>query len=98
MVEAVVAGAMEHGCTSDEAVHLFRGIWYYTVGEILVRAHSDARRPPDQTFFSSLDPAQVPRLAGIGNRWPALAAQDTYLDGLGAFVDGLLSRAARPTP
>ena len=85
-------------CTSDQTVHLFRAVWYYTVGEILVRARSDGRRPPDQTFFGSLDPSQLPRLAGIGNRWPALAAQDTYPQGLRALVDGLLARATRPAP
>ncbi|WP_433345076.1 TetR/AcrR family transcriptional regulator [Microtetraspora malaysiensis] len=95
MVEAIVAGAKDHGCTSVQAVDAFRSIWYYTVGEILVRAHS-ARRPADdehRTFFSSLDASQVPQLAAIGDQWPTLAARDTYSQGLGAFVDGLLAQA-----
>ncbi|WP_202880648.1 TetR/AcrR family transcriptional regulator [Kribbella amoyensis] len=95
MVEVVVAGAVDAGCTPEQAVHVFRGLWYYTVGEILVRAHSDPDRPGQATFFADLDPADVPQLAAVGNQWPVLAAQDTYAEGLRAFVDGLLAQAAR---
>jgi hypothetical protein len=34
----------------------------------------------------------MPSLAAIGDRWPALAARDTYAAGVRAFVDGLLAR------
>ena len=97
LVEAIVAGAVDCGCTQAEAVAVFRGIWYYTVGEILVRTHSDRRRadgkrPPYRDIdFSRFDPSLVPHLAAIGERWPELAAQDTYPEGLRAFVDGLLA-------
>jgi AcrR family transcriptional regulator len=103
MVETIVSAAIEHGCTPEQAVDVFRGIWYYTVGELLVRAASDGRRaetepPPDRApFFSALDPTQHPRLAAIGDRWPVLAARDTYVQGLRAFVDGLLAQATSPT-
>lgn len=94
MVEAVVSGSIDCGCTPQQAVSVFRSIWYYTVGEILVRAHSNERRPSHPaTFFDSLDPAQLPRLSGIGDQWPALAARDTYPQGLRAFVEGLLAQA-----
>ncbi|WP_329457021.1 TetR/AcrR family transcriptional regulator [Streptomyces sp. NBC_01497] len=100
MVDAVVGGAMDHGCTSDQAVDVFRSIWYYTVGEILVRAHSgrplaDREQP---VYRDSFDASQVPHLAVIGERWHVLAARDTYPEGLGAFVDGLLAHAARMPP
>jgi AcrR family transcriptional regulator len=83
-VETIVAGAIDHGCTPAQAVGVFRSLWYYTVGEILVRAHT-ARRPanagrpahPDG-FFGAIDPARLPRLAALGDQWPALAARDTY--------------------
>jgi AcrR family transcriptional regulator len=96
MVEAIVAGAIDHGCTPAQAVGVFRSLWYYTVGEILVRAHSsgrraDADRPPHPGgFFGRLDPTRMPHLTAIGDEWPALAARDTYASGLEAFVDGLL--------
>ena len=93
LVEAIMAGAVDHGCTPAEAVYIFRSIWYYTVGEILVRAHS-ARQPADHTAVSeSLGASDLPHLAGVGEQWPTLAAQDTYPQGLRALVDGLLAQA-----
>lgn len=92
MVETIVAATVEAGRTPDEAVYVFRTIWYYTVGEILVRAHSP-RRPLDRDpFFTTLDSTQTPHLAAIANNWPTLAAQNTYPQGLQALVNGLLPR------
>lgn len=104
VVETIVAGAMESGCTPPQAVGFFRSIWYYTAGEILVRAHSaDGRagggQPAgDRAFFGGLDAARMPSLAALGGRWPELAAHDTYSQALEAFVDGLLARAASAAP
>jgi AcrR family transcriptional regulator len=98
LVEAIVAGAIDCGRTPDQAVDLFRGIWYYTVGEILVRTYSDRRRADGKRpsyrdmDFGNFDASKVPSLAAIGDRWPALAARDTYSQGLRAFVDGLLAQ------
>jgi AcrR family transcriptional regulator len=102
MVETIVAGAIDYGCTPEQAVHVFRSIWYHTVGEILVRAHSTHRRadaPPfdRDAFFVSLDASRMPRLAAIGDQWPSLAAQDTFPQALSAFVDGLLAQATSAT-
>lgn len=95
MVETIVAAAEDHGCTPAQAAHLFRDVWYYTVGEILVRARSTHRRveKPDP-FFGDLDASALPHLAALGSRWPELAAHDTYPQGLAALVDGLLARPA----
>jgi AcrR family transcriptional regulator len=102
MVETIVAGAIDCGCTPLQAVDVFRGIWYYTVGEILVRAHSarrraDAERPWRDIDFSSFDASRVPRLAALGEQWPVLAARDTYSQGLRALVGGLLAQARSAT-
>lgn len=97
-VDAIVGGALDHGCTRTQAVDVFRSIWYYTVGEILVRAHTTHRPPtagppPDQDrFLAGIDPARLPHLAAIGKQWPTLAARDTYRQGLRALVDGLLAQ------
>ena len=96
LVEAIVGGAVDCGCTPEQAVGVFRAVWYYTVGEILVRFHSDRRRadgkrPPYQDMdFGSFDASRTPHLAAIGDSWPELAARDTYPLGLRALVDGLL--------
>ncbi|SIQ16857.1 transcriptional regulator, TetR family [Microbispora rosea] len=103
MVETIVAGAIDHGCTPEQAVHVFRHIWYYTVGEILVRAHSahqpaEDGRPADQApLFSGLDRSRMPSLVAIGDQWRTLSAQDTYPQGLRALVDGLLAQLAPET-
>ena len=102
MVEAIVAGAIDCGRTPEQAVDVFRSLWYYTVGEIIVHARSARRRADEDLprhpggFFGRLDAARMPRLAAIGDEWPALAGRDTYAQGLRAFVDGLL--AADPPP
>ncbi len=95
MVEAIVGGAVDSGCSPEQAVGVFRGIWYYTAGEILVRARS-GRRPADERPYRDaefrFDPEKMPHLAAIGDQWPELAARDTYADGLRALVDGLLAQ------
>jgi AcrR family transcriptional regulator len=101
LVDTIVGGAVDAGCPPERAVDLYRNVWYFTAGEILVRAHSARRRAGDDrptyrdTVFGNLDPDRLPHLAAIGGRWPELTARDTYADGLRAFVDGLLTRARR---
>jgi AcrR family transcriptional regulator len=106
MVEEIMAGAVDYGCTPEQAVDVFRTIWYYTVGEVLVRAHS--RRPGEgrqrgEFVFTgaaginlergSLAESQQPHLAAVGEQWPALAARDIYPEGLRALVNGLLAQS-----
>jgi AcrR family transcriptional regulator len=97
MVEAMLSGAVDAGCDPDEAVHLYRQIWYFTAGEILIRAQGARRRAHadrpvyrDRVFLE-LDPAELPLLASLAPRWPALTAADTYARGLRALVDGWLA-------
>ncbi|MFI0445938.1 TetR/AcrR family transcriptional regulator [Actinomadura sp. 6N118] len=101
-VETIVAGAVDYGCTPVQAVDLFRSIWYYTVGEILVRAHTDRRRVDvghaDREFsLRNLDPSRYPHLAAIGDQWPERAALNLYPQVLQVFVDGLLTHATSKT-
>ncbi|GGW42089.1 TetR family transcriptional regulator [Streptomyces lucensis JCM 4490] len=104
LVETIVAGAVDHGCTPQQAVRVFRSIWYYTVGEILVRAHSARGRDDDEqpayleAFIAGLDASRLPSLAALGEEWGTLASQDTYRQGLAAFVDGLLAQATSAAP
>ncbi len=100
LVESIVAGAVDHGCTPAQAVDVFRCVWYYTAGEILIRSHS-ARRPASErwtpesgAFFGGTDADATPTLVAIGDDWPKLAARDIYVEGLRALVDGLLARTA----
>lgn len=96
-VEQIVDGLVDCGLPVERAVHGYRAIWYYTVGEIVVRATAARRRADDdrptyrERVFADLEPAELPRLAQVTDRWAALTAEDTYLDGLRALVDGLLA-------
>ncbi|MFF9450040.1 TetR/AcrR family transcriptional regulator [Streptomyces althioticus] len=40
LIEEILSGAVDHGCTPEQAVQVFRDIWYFTVGEVLIRDHS----------------------------------------------------------
>ncbi|WP_283097383.1 TetR/AcrR family transcriptional regulator [Frankia umida] len=96
MVEALLAGAIECGCTPEQAVDLYRSIWYYTAGEILVRANRDRQRAekrgPAQRddLIRAADATELPHLAALGERWASLVSRDTYSLGLRNLVDGFL--------
>ncbi|SCF96420.1 TetR/AcrR family transcriptional regulator [Streptomyces sp. Ncost-T10-10d] len=96
-VEQIIDGLVECGLTPAQAVRGYRAIWYYTAGEIMVRAAAARRRADDdratyrERVFTDLDPGELPRLAQVADRWASLTVEDTYLDGLRALVDGLLT-------
>lgn len=96
MAEATVAGAIESGCTREQAIYVFRSLWFYTAGEILVRARSaggvDLTRFPGGVFFHGADMTKLPHLAAIGNEFVEIERRDTFRPGLEAFVDGLLAQ------
>ncbi len=102
LVEAILAGAVDAGMTDEEAAGAFRTIWYYTAGEILVRAHTArdrvTARYPGASAFESVDAERMPVLAAIGDDWPRLAARDTYRAGLEALVDGLIAQTGSSKP
>ncbi|MET8752302.1 TetR/AcrR family transcriptional regulator [Streptomyces sp. NPDC004667] len=97
-VEQIVDGLVACGLSPERAVHGYRAIWYYTAGEIVVRASAQRRRTDDdrtthrERVFADLAPDELPRLAELAERWAPLTAEDTYRDGLDALVDGLLAR------
>ncbi|MEU8800555.1 helix-turn-helix domain-containing protein [Spirillospora sp. NPDC048819] len=95
MVEDIVAAAEDYGCTPAQAIVVFRSIWYYTAGEILVRANTARSRAGDlrPASLSRLDASRLPRLAAIGDHWATVSQGDTYPQGLRALVDGLLAQA-----
>ncbi|MEU6586890.1 TetR/AcrR family transcriptional regulator [Nocardia sp. NPDC046763] len=96
--ETIIDAAIAGGLAIDDAVHAYRTIWYYTVGEILVRAAARKRRTTDtratfrEKLFADIDSAELPRLAAVADRWAELTDADTYEPGLRAVIDGLLPR------
>lgn len=98
LVEAMVDGAITAGLSPEDAVHLYRSIWYYTAGEILIRAHRIRRRARsstatyrDRVFAALEDTSAYPRLIALADRWPDLSTEDTYRQGLLALIDGALA-------
>ncbi|MEU8927776.1 TetR/AcrR family transcriptional regulator [Kitasatospora sp. NPDC048545] len=95
-VEQIVDGLVRCGLPLERAVRGYRAIWYYTAGEIVVRATATRRRTGDdrptyrEQVFAGLDPAELPRLAEAAGRWEPLTAADTYEDGLRSLVAGLV--------
>ncbi|MFG1921740.1 TetR/AcrR family transcriptional regulator [Cryptosporangium sp. NPDC048952] len=98
-VEQIIDGAIACGATPERAVYVYRSIWYYTAGELIIRAAATRRRAesPARTrrerIFADLDPGELPRLAGLGPDWTRLTTEDTYREGLVALIDGLLPQA-----
>ncbi len=96
-VEQIVGSLVECGLTLEQAVHGYRTIWYYTAGEMVVRATAAKRRAEhDRTtyrdrVFGGLDPEKFPHLARVGNRWTSLTAEDAFTCGLRAVVEGVLT-------
>lgn len=65
-VEQIVDGLVACGLSPEQAVHGYRAIWYYTAGEIVVRATAARRRADDdrttyrERVFAELDPDELP--------------------------------------
>jgi hypothetical protein len=55
MVETIVGSAVEYGCTTEQTVDMYRSVCSYTIGEILVRAHSARRRANDERPGAVID-------------------------------------------
>jgi AcrR family transcriptional regulator len=96
LVEEILASVIAHGHTQPQAIYIFRTIWYYMVGEILVRAHSRRHPAALETTPANFPPAHLPHLAAAFPHWATIAAQNTYPNGLRALVDGLLTQTTFP--
>ncbi|WP_182902507.1 TetR family transcriptional regulator [Microbispora sp. H10830] len=97
--ETIIDAAVRSGVPREAAVDMYRIIWHYTAGEITARAAAARRRENDRptyraTVFANLDPAKLPNLAALGERWEELTARDTYETGVRAIVRGLLAAHA----
>ncbi|WP_430785780.1 TetR/AcrR family transcriptional regulator [Actinoplanes sp. G11-F43] len=95
IVEVMIDAAAEHGCSDDEAVYVYRTLWFYIVGDLVIRRSTARRRAPagrgrEDRIVAGLTAGTHPRLAAVSGRWAELNARDTHRRGLRAIVDGLL--------
>ncbi|MFI7004495.1 TetR/AcrR family transcriptional regulator [Nocardia sp. NPDC050175] len=96
MVEMIIAAAVEYGCTTEEAVDVYRTIWYYIVGDLIVRASRERRQARlaassvTEPGIAQLELAELPTVAAIGDRWADLTSRDIHRKSLAALVNGVL--------
>ncbi|RDI52831.1 TetR/AcrR family transcriptional regulator [Nocardia mexicana] len=101
-VETMVGAAVDCGCTPEEAVDVYRTIWYYIVGNLMIRVNSGRRRArsDDPVYrdraFADAATGTYPHLAEVADRWDELTTRQTHRLGLTAIVDGLLLRHPAP--
>ncbi|MEU3914336.1 helix-turn-helix domain-containing protein [Streptomyces sp. NPDC029721] len=97
MVEVMVDAAIACGLTPEQAVDAYRTVWYYTVGELMIRVSRERRQgESDQPShrdqaFARLSSEDYPRLASLAGQWAGLTARDTHRQGLEAVVNGLIA-------
>ncbi|MGW1893536.1 TetR/AcrR family transcriptional regulator [Streptomyces sp. NPDC002004] len=99
IVESMIDAAVACGLSPEEAIDAYRVIWYYTIGELLVRFNCErARRQgkgtPWERAVLSLDPEAFPLLARLGGQRREPAAGHHHQRRLEAVVDGLLAQGA----
>ncbi|WP_439959616.1 TetR/AcrR family transcriptional regulator [Streptomyces luteocolor] len=104
MVEEIVGICVGHGMSQAEAVRAYRTIWHCVYGDLAFRRAMERRAadPERRRHFPDLltdaDAAELPHLAALADRWTELTEDYDASGQLGAVIDGLLARTARPEP
>lgn len=95
-VEEMIGAAVEYGHTPEQAVYIYRTIWFSIVGDLVIRVNGKHRRSRttgptyEDRVIAGLKSGTHPRLAAVADRWAELNARDTHRQGLTAIIDGLL--------
>jgi AcrR family transcriptional regulator len=96
IVEVMIGAAVEYGHTPEQAVYVYRTIWYYIVGNLIIRVNSKRRRSRPGTpiyrdkIIADLAAGTHPQIAAVAGPWAEITARDSHRQGLTAIVDGLL--------
>ncbi|WP_067536442.1 TetR/AcrR family transcriptional regulator [Nocardia crassostreae] len=100
-VENMIGAAVECGCTPEEAVDVYRTLWYYIVGNLIIRVNSERRRAQTgkavyrDRAIADLAPGAYPHIAAVADRCAELSTRASHRAGLTAIVDGMLPNSAR---
>lgn len=95
IVEVMIGAAVDYGYTAEEAVYIYRTIWFYIVGNLIIRVtskrrHARTNRVYQDEVVAGLAATTHPQLAAVAGRWAELNARDTHRQALAAIVDGLM--------
>ncbi|RZS29662.1 TetR family transcriptional regulator [Herbihabitans rhizosphaerae] len=95
-VESMIGAAVDHGCTTEQAVEVYRAIWHYILGNLIIRVISARRRSRTDTpvygneAIAQMSIGTYPHIASIADRWDELSDRDSHRHALTAIVNGLL--------
>jgi AcrR family transcriptional regulator len=89
LVEEIAGALVALGLDDRAAIAGYEAIWQLTVGELVLR-HAPRRPPGLPSSPSDVDAAELPLLARLAPGWPAVRAEDRYLEDVGVLVEGLL--------
>ncbi|MFH8985171.1 TetR/AcrR family transcriptional regulator [Streptomyces varsoviensis] len=101
MVEEIIDSAMRCGLSEHQAVRAYRTLWHYVYGELVFQAAMARRaeQPGRRRYFPEMlavpaeaDPAELPRLTSLADRWLELTADYDVAEEITAIIDGLLAR------
>lgn len=105
MIEEIVDASLDCGLSPAGAVHMYRTVWHFIVGDVIFRRAMDRRaaQPDRKRYFPDMlteaDAAELPRLVELSDRWTRLTLDDYDVSRqLGAIIDGLLAAGPRSAP
>lgn len=95
-VDEMIGAAVDAGCTPEQGVAVYRAIWSYIVGSLIIQVNSARRRERaapvyDDAAVAELATGRYPHIAAVADRWTELGTRDTHRAGLPAIVAGLLA-------
>ncbi|WP_336081579.1 TetR/AcrR family transcriptional regulator [Nocardia sp. SSK8] len=99
-VDEMIGAAVAAGCTPEQGVAVYRAIWSYIVGSLIIQVNTARRRARadrpvyDDAAVADLAAGTFPHIAAVADRWTELGTRDTHRAGLPAIVAGLLAAYA----
>jgi AcrR family transcriptional regulator len=96
-IDAILEASIACGLTLESSATLYRLVWQYTVGELILQESAEGRTTvktsPVLRTIASEAPPRLPHLASAAPYWQALRTRSIYVDGLTALIDGFLQRS-----
>lgn len=96
-MEAILEASLASGLQLDEAAKLYRLVWQYTVGELMLSlsaaGRTTVRTSPVLATVRAASTQRFPLLSQAAPHWAAMRSRSLYREGLTALVESALRRA-----